>query len=244
MSHSSVMPMRLEGIDTYVYCADGGVVGVAADGDDAGRILWQTSLWSPKVCVPSPVVFDDISALLTDNNFLDMLKSLCETGKKSIRWGTTTSKLDVRAKSFNCTSPVLIVLNKIPDKNPDVRAILDRCDTIRFNPTKVEIIKRMREIAPNDSHLIDLIAELPVLPTLRTLVKARQWAQSQHLDLLEELFAECGVPEPVSVLITIMQNHPEAQWCRRYVETTGLTDRTFRRHRAIATELLACRESV
>jgi outer membrane protein assembly factor BamB len=59
MSHSSVMPMRLAGIDTYVYCADGGVVGVAADGADAGRILWQTGLWSPKVCVPSPIVFDD-----------------------------------------------------------------------------------------------------------------------------------------------------------------------------------------
>ena len=36
-----------------------------------------------------PLVFDDISALLSDNNFIDMLKSLCQTGRKVIRWGTT-----------------------------------------------------------------------------------------------------------------------------------------------------------
>jgi hypothetical protein len=191
-----------------------------------------------------PVVFDDISALLSDNNFIDMLKSLCETGRKVIRWGTTTLKLENREKSFTCTSPVLIVLNKIPEKNPDVRAVLDRCDTVQFEPTKVEVIARMREIFPDDQHLIDIMAELPVLPTLRTLVKARQWARSRHLDLLQELFAECGVPQPVSTLIDIMRDHPEEQWCQRYVDETGLTDRTYRRHKAIASELLACRESV
>lgn len=32
-----------------------------------------------------PIVFDDVSALLADPNFLDMLKGLCETGTKRIR---------------------------------------------------------------------------------------------------------------------------------------------------------------
>ncbi len=192
----------------------------------------------------SPVVFDDISALLVDNNFLDMLKSLCETGQKIIRWGTTTSKLEGRKTSFASTSPVLIVLNKIPDKNPDVRAVLDRCDVIQFEPTKTEIIGRMREIFPEDRHLIDLMAELPVLPTLRTLIKARQWARSTHLDLLEELFAECGVPGPVSTLLEIMRTQPETEWLPKYIEATSLTDRTYRRHKSIAREILACRQSV
>jgi hypothetical protein len=190
-----------------------------------------------------PVVFDDISALLTDSNFIDMLKSLCETGRKVIRWGTTTSKLDNRTREFTCTSPVLIVLNRLPQKNPDVMAILDRCDGIQFEPNKREIIERMRVVFPDDGHLIDIMAELPVLPTLRTLVKARQWAQSKNLDLLEELFAECGVPEPVEALLAIMQAHPRADWCSHYQEATGLTDRTYRRHKAIARELLACRKS-
>ncbi len=59
MSHSSVAPMKLAGVKQYLYCAEGGVVGVAADGDNRGRMLWQTSEWSPKVCAPSPVVFED-----------------------------------------------------------------------------------------------------------------------------------------------------------------------------------------
>ena len=190
-----------------------------------------------------PVVLDDVGNLLKDDNFIDMLKSLCETGKKTIRWGTTTPKLGERKKQFSCTSTVLIVLNRIPEKNADIRAILDRCDTIEFRPTKTEVMARMRDIFPDDGHLIDLLAEQPVMPTLRTLIHARQWARSDHLDLLEELFAECGVPKPISDLVDIMHAHPRGEWCSRYIAVTGLTDRTFRRHKAIASELLSCSKS-
>lgn len=47
-----------------------------------------------------PVVFDDVSALLRDNNFLDMLKNLCDTGTRTIRWGTSTPLLQGRANEF------------------------------------------------------------------------------------------------------------------------------------------------
>lgn len=187
-----------------------------------------------------PVIFDDISALLKDANFLDMLKALCETGKKTIRWGTTTAKLEGRATSFVSTSPVLIVLNRMPSKNEDVRAVLDRCDAIEFAPTKAEVLARMRVIFRCDSELIDLLAELPVLPSLRTLVKAKQWARSKYLSLTEELFAECGVPDPVRTLLGIMETEPQEAWCDRYVETTGLSDRQYRRHKATANEIISC----
>ena len=62
--------------------------------------------------------------------------------------------------------------------------------------------------------------------------------------LLEELFAECGVPDPVSALAEIMRTHPESDWLARYIEATGLTNRTYRRHGCITRELLACHESV
>ena len=45
-----------------------------------------------------------------------------------------------REKEFTHSSTVLILLNKIPEKNPDVRAILDRCDSIGFEPRKSEVI--------------------------------------------------------------------------------------------------------
>jgi hypothetical protein len=153
----------------------------------------------------SPVVFDDVSALLRDNNFLDMLKNLCETGTRTIRWGTSTPLLQGRANEFVCTAPVLIVLNRMPDDNAGIRAVFDRCDGIEFDPPKPEVIARMREVFPNDKELIELIAELPVIPSLRTLVKARRWQQSRHLDWRAELVAECGVPEAVNAPLEIMQ---------------------------------------
>lgn len=190
-----------------------------------------------------PVVLDDISALLRDDNFRDMLKALCETGRRVVRWGTTTPKLEGRAQSFICTSPVLIILNKMPARDPDLEAILDRVDAIRFEPTKAEVINRMREIFPENEDLIDLLAELPTMPSLRTLVKARCWQTSKHLNLLEELLAECGVPEPVAQLAQIMESSPEQEWCDRYVAETGRTERSYRRDKRLARQLIECRAS-
>ena len=190
-----------------------------------------------------PVVLDDISSLLRDDNFRDMLKALCETGRRTIHWGTTTNKLDGRENTFVCRSPVLIVLNKMPPRDPDVAAIVDRCDTIEFAPSKQEIIVQMREIFPRDAELIDLLAELPATPSFRTLIKARRWQQSRYLNLVEELLDECGVPEPVARLAQIMESSPEHAWCDEYVAATGLTDRTYRRHKRIAGQLLGCRQS-
>lgn len=136
---------------------------------------------------------------------------------------------------------MLIVLNRMPDDNADIRAVFDRCDGIEFDPPKQEVIVRMREVFPNDGSLIELIAELPVIPSLRTLVKARRWQQSKHLDWRAELVAECGVPEAVNVLLEIMRATPEPEWPGHYLKATGLTDRSFRRHRNIADQVLACR---
>ena len=53
MTHSSVMPIDFAGKRMYVYCASGGVVGVAAED---GSILWEYPEWKIKVAnVPSPV---------------------------------------------------------------------------------------------------------------------------------------------------------------------------------------------
>ncbi len=56
MSHSSIMPMTFEGKKMYVYFAVGGIVGVSAEGEDLGQILWKTREFSPNVIAPSPVM--------------------------------------------------------------------------------------------------------------------------------------------------------------------------------------------
>lgn len=65
MSHASIMPMQLEGREMYVYPAIGGVVGVSAEEEDAGEILWQSEAWDHSVVAPSPVALDDGRIFLT-----------------------------------------------------------------------------------------------------------------------------------------------------------------------------------
>ncbi len=65
MSHSSIMPYTLDGVKMYVYSAIGGVCGIAAEGPDAGKILWENSRWNHQVVAPSPVCLPDGRIFLT-----------------------------------------------------------------------------------------------------------------------------------------------------------------------------------
>ncbi len=59
MSHSSVMPMTFANTNMYVYAAIGGIVGISAEDESRGSILWETSVWNPQVIAPAPLVLDD-----------------------------------------------------------------------------------------------------------------------------------------------------------------------------------------
>jgi outer membrane protein assembly factor BamB len=65
MSHSSVVPAVIAGRRMYLYAAVGGVVGVAADGPERGRVLWENDAWNKTVIAPSPVVLPDGRVFLT-----------------------------------------------------------------------------------------------------------------------------------------------------------------------------------
>lgn len=56
MSHASIVPMTHNGVKMYVYSALGGMVGVRADGPEAGEVLWQIPDWGATVVAPSPVI--------------------------------------------------------------------------------------------------------------------------------------------------------------------------------------------
>lgn len=55
MSHSSVIPMTLGGVHTFVYIGVGGVCGVSAEDGKYGQLLWSTVKWQPSVVAPSPL---------------------------------------------------------------------------------------------------------------------------------------------------------------------------------------------
>jgi outer membrane protein assembly factor BamB len=65
MSHSSIMPYEYDGVKMYVYSASGGACGIAATGDRAGEVLWETGAWNHKVVAPSPVCLPDGKIFLT-----------------------------------------------------------------------------------------------------------------------------------------------------------------------------------
>ncbi len=65
MSHSSVVPMTIEGVKMYVYCAIGGMVGVSAEERDKGKILWETGEWNHQVVAPVPVSLGDGRIFMT-----------------------------------------------------------------------------------------------------------------------------------------------------------------------------------
>lgn len=65
MSHSSIMTMILSGKKMYVYAAIGGIVGVSAEGNDLGKVLWKTNAFAPSVVAPSPVILDDGKIFIT-----------------------------------------------------------------------------------------------------------------------------------------------------------------------------------
>lgn len=65
MSHSSVMPFEFAGVKMYVYSAVGGVAGIAAEGPQKGKALWESSEWNHPVVAPSPVCLPDGKVFLS-----------------------------------------------------------------------------------------------------------------------------------------------------------------------------------
>lgn len=65
MSHSSIFIGNFHGKKTYVYMAVGGIVGVSAEGEDRGEVLWKTSAWNPTVVATSPVITSNNELIVT-----------------------------------------------------------------------------------------------------------------------------------------------------------------------------------
>ena len=65
MSHSSIIPYTIHGKEMYVYCALGGIVGIAAKGENTGAVLFETDLWSKNVVAPSPLYLGDGKLFVT-----------------------------------------------------------------------------------------------------------------------------------------------------------------------------------
>jgi outer membrane protein assembly factor BamB len=98
MTHSSIMPIEVDGEPMYVYCANNGVVGVSARD---GSILWETVDWKISIAtVPSPLVLDNGRMFLSGGYNAGSL--MLQVKKEGPRFVAQTSfKLD--ADTFGAT---------------------------------------------------------------------------------------------------------------------------------------------
>ena len=86
MSHSSIMPMTLNGIKNYVYVGIGGICGVSADPENQGQLLWHTNQWQPSVVAPSPVQVSNTRFFMTAGYGSGGV--LIEVKKSGDKWNT------------------------------------------------------------------------------------------------------------------------------------------------------------
>ena len=94
-----------------------------------------------------PVVLDDLDKLYADANCVRLLKPLCNTERaKRITWLTNLKLNDpVVPTSFTTTSSVVLIANEWRTANPNVRALEDRAIILHFDPTNVEVHRKVGE---------------------------------------------------------------------------------------------------
>lgn len=89
------------------------------------------------------IVIDDVDGMLGEKTFVSILKALMERERvRLIMWYTQNSRFerDGIPLEFHTTSPVAILLNRVPDKpNSDLTACLSRSSVILFDPTPEEV---------------------------------------------------------------------------------------------------------
>lgn len=77
--------MNDNGKKIYVYAAIGGLCGIAADGPDRGKVVWETNEFAPSVVAPSPVIMNDGYIFMTAGYGAGSALLKAETGKRSVR---------------------------------------------------------------------------------------------------------------------------------------------------------------
>lgn len=171
----------------------------------------------------APIIFNDVRGLMRKNDCIDIMKQLCETKpRRTIRWKTNTHLIPREERQFECTSNVLVVLNSVPKNDPDVEAILDRFDVVEFRPSKAEIIARMRTFAERQGD-VDLMANLPVDPSLRDLDRFERWCRAEDINEIEELLSLCQIPSDIQLMMQVLETTPPRKRLAAYRQLSGKT---------------------
>ena len=99
-----------------------------------------------------PVCFDDVGNLLNNSTFVSLLKALTDTSPiKELHYNSTTKLLGNVPERFKTTSRACLLLNQFDIRNKTLEPILDRGVYIQFEPSKEEILGKIKEIAKSQN---------------------------------------------------------------------------------------------
>jgi hypothetical protein len=181
------------------------------------------------------VILDDVDSLYTDRDCVRLLKCLCQTDPvKSVSWytGATGVGKDI-PRQFETSSKVIVIANEWKTLSENVRAVENRGHLLFFEPSPLEVHRKVGEWFW-DQEVYDFIgANLHLLPglSMRHYVQGSELkdAGMEWLDILHrEGFAE------KTVLCAKLKNDPqyrtEAQRVEAFKKLGGGSRATYFAH--------------
>lgn len=98
-----------------------------------------------------PVCIDDLDSI-TNPTMVALFKCLADTTpQKEIHWGTTSRLLGEVPEKFKTESNLCILVNQFNINNPLLVPLVNRGFDLRFEPSNLEILKKIREIAKSQN---------------------------------------------------------------------------------------------
>ena len=164
-----------------------------------------------------PVIFDDIEHILKNPTFVSLLKALADTSQvKELHYTTTSKAIGSVPETFATASNVCILVNEFSIKNPILAPLVDRGHYIEFNPSKDEIIKKIKEVAKSQSIaksemcVLDFITEnghkIDKL-SIRTFIKALQLHTYDSTKWKERFMQEIGFDDKAIEYLTLKNQY-------------------------------------
>lgn len=182
---------------------------------------------------PDLVVFDDVETLLRNRHNTTLLKQILDTKEvKTVCYHTTARINDAEVPhEIKIKSKAMILCNDLHQEGKDIKALLSRGHYIHFEPTKEEILGRIKTFATDNavvSEIEGIINKMANL-SLRTYVKAVELKKA-GMDWRQYLYRMSIEDADVCSYLDERARHPRmavknlAQvWCKR----TGKSERTF-----------------
>lgn len=162
-----------------------------------------------------PIIIDDINEILDNKEMLSIIKQLSETkAVKKMQWNSIKTEDNEIPQNFYTTSNILLIGNKIKK----LSSILNRGVYLFFEPTKEEVINKIKSIT-GDNLNNDILKEVEQLdnPTLRHYFKALD-IYSKENDKWKQ-YIRSDISPKLLVCKKIIEEFPKNQWIKIWLKT-------------------------